>query len=169
MDWLSLAEHLGGIKGELTWWQMSIRAVVVFAYGLVLVRFPGQRIFGKSTAFDIVLAVLVGSSLSRALTGNAPFAATLAATTAIVLIHWLVAHLATRWHVLGWLVKGAVVQVVVDGRVDWRRMHRHGLTEGDLQEAMRAAGLDRLEKVGAAYLERNGRLSIIPDSQRQGR
>lgn len=161
MDWLSLAEQLGGVKGELTWWQMSIRAVVVFAYGLLLVRFPGQRIFGKSAAFDIVLAVLVGSSLSRALTGNAPFVATLTATTVIVLVHWLVAHLATRWHLLGWLVKGAVVRVVADGRIDQRRMRRHGLTEGDLHEAMRAAGIDRLEMVAAAYLERNGKVSIV--------
>jgi uncharacterized membrane protein YcaP (DUF421 family) len=161
MDWLALTERLGGIKGELTWWQMSIRGLVVFAYGLLLVRFPGQRIFGKSTAFDIVLAVLVGSNLSRALTGNAPFAATLAATTAIVLVHWLVAHLATRSRTVSWLVKGAVVCLVSGGRVDRRRMRRHGLTEGDLEEAMREAGVDSLARVEAAYLERNGKVSIV--------
>lgn len=162
MDWAMLAHDLGGVKGDVSWWQMSIRGIVVFAYGLILVRFPGQRIFGKSTAFDIVLAVLVGSNLSRALTGNAPFFATLAATTAIVLVHWLVARLATRSRVLSWLVKGAVVQLVRDGRMDRRRMQRHGLTEGDLQEAMRDAGVDRLDKVAVACLERNGKVSIVP-------
>lgn len=162
MDWLSLAAQLGGVKGELTWWQMSIRGVVVFAYGLILVRFPGQRIFGKSSAFDIVLAVLVGSNLSRALTGNAPFAATLAATTAIVLTHWLVAHLTTRSRRLSWLVKGAVVRIVAAGRMDRRLMRRHGLTEGDVEEAMRDAGIDRLDRVEEAYLERNGKVSVVP-------
>lgn len=162
MDWVSLAYDLGGVKGDVSWWQMSIRGVVVFAYGLMLVRFPGQRIFGKSTAFDIVLAVLVGSNLSRALTGNAPFVATLAATTAIVLAHWLVAHLSMRSRMLSWLAKGAVVEIVRNGQMDHRRMRRHGLTEGDLQEAMREFGIDRLDKVETACLERNGKLSIVP-------
>lgn len=164
MDWMALAEQLGGVKGDVSWWQMPIRAVVVFAYGLVLVRFPGQRIFGKSSAFDIVLAVLVGSSLSRALTGNAPFVATLAATTAIVLVHWLVAHLATRSRAVSWLVKGAVARIVTDGTPDRALMRRLGLSDGDLEEAMRGSGLDRLDKVGAAYLERNGKISVVPRS-----
>lgn len=162
MDWLQLAEQLGGVKGELTWWQMCLRGIVVFSYGLLLVRFPGQRIFGKSTALDIVLAVLVGSSLSRALTGNAPFVATLAATTCIVLAHWGIAHLATRSRWLSWLTKGAVVPVVSGGRMDRQRMRRHGLTEGDIEEAMRDAGLQGLEQIEAAYLERSGKLSIVP-------
>lgn len=162
MDWTALAEHLVGTKGDVNWWQMSIRGAVVFACGLVLVRFPGQRIFGKSTVFDIVLAVLVGSNLSRALTGNAPFVATLAATTAIVLIHWLLAHLAPKSRWLSWLAKGAVVKLAEDGRIDRRRMARHGLTDGDLEEAMRTLGIERLDRVHAAYLERNGKISVVP-------
>lgn len=164
MDWMALAEHLGGVKGDVSWWQMPIRAVVVFAYGLILVRFPGQRIFGQSGALDIVLAVLVGSSLSRALTGNAPFVATLLATTAIVLVHWLVAHLATRWHAVSWLVKGTVARIVTDGRADRALMRRFGLSDGDLEEAMRQFGIDRLDKVKAAHLERSGKISIVPRS-----
>lgn len=45
MDFVALARDLGGVKDDITWWQMSIRGVAVFAYGLMLVRFPGQRIF----------------------------------------------------------------------------------------------------------------------------
>jgi uncharacterized membrane protein YcaP (DUF421 family) len=162
MDWTALGEQMVGIKGDVSWWQMCIRGVIVFACGLLLVRFPGQRIFGKSTAFDIVLAVLVGSNLSRALTGNAPFLATLVATTAIVLVHWLLAHLATRSHRLAWLAKGAVVRLARDGQVDRARMARHGLTDGDLREAMREKGIERLDKVAEACLERDGRISVVP-------
>lgn len=162
MDWLEMAERLGGVSGQVSWWQMSLRGVAVLIYGLLLVRFPGQRIFAKSTALDVVLAVLVGASLSRAVTGNAPFVATLVATTVMVLVHWLVAHLATRSRALSWLVKGTVVRIVAEGRPDHRRMRRHGLTESDLEEAMRDAGVDRLDKVEAAYLERSGKLSIVP-------
>ncbi|HTH15610.1 MAG TPA: YetF domain-containing protein [Magnetospirillum sp.] len=162
MDAESLGVFLFGMKGDVSWWQMSLRGITVFIYGLLLVRFPGQRIFGKSSAFDIVLAVLVGSNLSRALTGNSPFIATLAATTVIVMIHWGVAHLAAHSRVLSWLAKGAVVHLVTDGQPDRRRMARHGITDGDLEEAMRQFGVERLDQVKTACLERNGKISVVP-------
>lgn len=161
MDVESLGVWLTGMKGDVSWWQMSIRGIVVFAYGLLLVRFPGQRIFGKSSAFDIVLAVLVGSNLSRALTGNSPFLATLAATTVIVLVHWGVAHLAAHSRLLSWLAKGAVVRLVENGKPDRARMARHGITDGDLEEAMRLEGVERLDQVERACLERNGKISVV--------
>lgn len=61
-----------GNKAELiTWWQMCVRAAVVFAYGVLAFRLTYRRFFGQSTDFDIVVAILIGSTLSRALTGNA--------------------------------------------------------------------------------------------------
>jgi uncharacterized membrane protein YcaP (DUF421 family) len=79
---------------------------------------------GKLAAFDIVLAVLVGSNLSRALTANAPFGPTLAATAAIALVHWSITFLALRSRLVDKLVKGDVVSLVLHGEVDWRAMRR---------------------------------------------
>jgi uncharacterized membrane protein YcaP (DUF421 family) len=141
---------------------MSIRGVLVFLYGLVLVRVAGRRVFGKLTAFDIQLAVLVGSNLSRTLTASAPFVPTLAATAAIALAHWSVTFLAFHSKLVGKLVKGEVVPLVRDGEVDWRAMRRHGLSEGDLEEAAREAGVFDLDQVWTAVLERSGRISVRP-------
>jgi len=142
MDWIeSFYDLVGRDGGDITWWQMTIRGVVVFFYGLVLVRFAGQRVFGKAAAFDIVLAVLIGSNLSRTLTANAPFVPTLAATAGLVALHWLITRLALRSYVVGWLVKGKVVQLVRDGDIDWQAMRRGGIGQGDADEAMRDAGV----------------------------
>jgi len=54
---------------------------VIFAFGLALVRLAGRRVFVRWAALDIVVAVVVGSNLSRALTGTAPLGGTLAAST----------------------------------------------------------------------------------------
>lgn len=100
MHWSGLSgdfHDLIGSKGDILWWQMSIRAVLIFLFGLVLIRLFGRRAFGKQTALDIVLAIVVGSNLSRALTANAPFFPTLAATAAIVLLFWLLSSLSARW------------------------------------------------------------------------
>lgn len=60
-----------GGTGQITWWQETARALLVFSYGLALVRIAGRRIFGKWSALDIIVSVIVGSNLSRALTGSA--------------------------------------------------------------------------------------------------
>lgn len=61
---------LFGSLGHVSWLQECARAAVIFAYGLVLVRVAGRRVFGKWAALDIIVSVIVGSNLSRALTGK---------------------------------------------------------------------------------------------------
>jgi uncharacterized membrane protein YcaP (DUF421 family) len=155
-------EQLIGKQGEnVSLWQMTIRGILVFLYGLVLVRLAGPRAFSKLTTFDIVLAVLIGSNLSRAFTGNAPLFPTLAATTAIVVVHWALAYLSYNSKLMAWLVKGNVAQLVRNGQIDWKVMRKYGLSEGDLEEAARSKGLYELKQVETAYLERNGGISVI--------
>lgn len=53
-----------------TWSQDCARAVLVFICGLVLVRIAGRRVFGQWSALEIVVSIIIGSNLSRALTGS---------------------------------------------------------------------------------------------------
>ena len=87
---------LFGEKNDLNTLQECARAIVVFLYGLALVRIAGRRMFGKWSALDIVVSIIIGSNLSRIITGNAPFVGTLAATTLLVMFHWVLANLCAR-------------------------------------------------------------------------
>ena len=64
---------------------------MIFVFGLALVRLAGRRVFGKWAALDIVVSIIIGSNLSRALTGNAPLWGTLAGTALLMALHWLLA------------------------------------------------------------------------------
>ena len=166
MDWLADAcdafyRLIGRDGADLAWWQMSARAALIFAFGLILVRAAGKRVFGKWTAIDIVLSIVIGSNLSRALTGAAPFVETLIATAVLVLLHSLLIAASVRWPRLGHMLKGRGVRLVRDGEVDHAALRRHGIGEQDLQEALREAGLDDASKVREAYLERNGDISVL--------
>lgn len=153
---------VGRDPDTITWWQMAVRGAIVFLYSVTLVRLGGARIFGRNTSLDIVLAVLLGSSLSRALTANAPFVPTLAATAALVGLHMLMAALTRRSRRLGHLVKGEEVKLVEDGAIRWEAMAKAQLTEHELMEGLRLrGGTDDLGRVAAAYLERNGQISVI--------
>lgn len=56
--------------------------------GSPAVRIAGKRVFGKWAALDIIVSIMAGSNLSRALTGNAPLGGTLAATSLLMGLHY---------------------------------------------------------------------------------
>lgn len=155
-------DHIFGSQAELiTWWQMALRATLIFAYGVLAFHFAYRRFFGQSTDFDIVVAILVGSMLSRALTGNAPLWPTLAAATTLIILHGVLARLAWHSRRVGWFAKGEATTLIDGGRMDSTAMRRCGVTVLDLEEAARSRGADDLSRVRSAVLERSGRISVI--------
>src|SRR3954467_15198928 len=49
--------------------------------------YPG--LFSRATAFDVILGIMLGSMVSRAIAGTAPFLPTLAASSTLLAVHWL--------------------------------------------------------------------------------
>ena len=147
----------------LTWWQMSARAIGVFFAALLIIRIGSHRIFGKNTAFDIVLGIIYGSVLSRAITGNAPFWPTIAAALTLVLLHKGLAMVAYHTDFgFGNLIKGRSQVLVQDGELQEEALRANSVTKNDLLEALRSSGsaLD-INRIEHAYLERSGKISII--------
>lgn len=141
--------------------QMCWRALIVLIVGLAIVRLAGKRLFGRWGAIDILISVVIGSNLSRALTGSAPFVATLIATALLVALHSLLVGAAAVWPGLGPLLKGRPRRLIRDGAVDREAMQRAGLGEHDLLEALRHKGVAGPEQVAEAWLERDGAISVI--------
>ena len=142
--------------------QMSLRAFVVFLIAIAIVRFGDERFMGKSTALDVMLGIVFGSVVSRAITGNTPFFPTLAASIVLVAMHWAISAIAFRSRRFGRVVKGPTHHLVNDGEIDWNEMRKTHISQNDLREAMRQHGRrDDLSEIESAYLERNGSISVI--------
>lgn len=145
-----------------TFEHMLVRAVVIYGVGLALVRFGKNRLLGRNTGFDIVLAFILGSLLSRGINGAAPPVATLAAAVVLVLMHWLVSALAVRSDRLGRLLKGHRAALIHAGEIDRRALLSEDISENDLLEALRLnSGVEDIRLVRDAYIERNGQISTI--------
>jgi uncharacterized membrane protein YcaP (DUF421 family) len=156
-------DHLIGTSAQtITWRQMTIRGIFIFLIALILVHFGGKRAFGKATSFDIVLGIILGSIMSRALIGNAPFFPAIAAAAGLVILHAILGRLAANSRLIGYLIKGREAQLVQDGEILWQAMRQSNITTHDLEEAFRMKGgpVD-LSKVQAAYLERSGQISVL--------
>ncbi|HEV8240451.1 MAG TPA: YetF domain-containing protein [Thermoanaerobaculia bacterium] len=163
MTWPSIDAVLGLQEkaDTLSSGQMAARAVVVYGALLLLVRLGHRRFVGRSTAFDMVLAIVLGSVASRAVSGTAPFLPTLVASGVLVALHWLVAEAALRSHLFGLVVKGKPRDLVRDGRAIDDQMRRSAITVHDLDEALREEGVADVAQVASARLERSGKISVV--------
>ena len=147
---------------EINVWQMSLRALVVFVLAIGMIRLGNKRFMGQSTALDVMLSIVFGSIVSRAITGNAPFFPALAASLTLVLVHWLFSALAFRSRRFDTLVKGHERTLIRDGEIQWQAMKQAHISEHDLHEALRTNGKSSdLHEVKSAHLERNGAISFV--------
>ncbi len=85
----------GDVDTDLNALQMALRAVITFVVTVAVIRLGNKRLFGKGTAFDNVVAIMIGSVMSRAITasGSGTMLATWAAGLALIGMHWLLATL----------------------------------------------------------------------------
>jgi uncharacterized membrane protein YcaP (DUF421 family) len=142
--------------------QMALRALITYFVALAFVRIGDKRFLGKSTAFDVVIAIMFGSVMSRAITTAGEFGPVLAAGAVLVGLHFLVALITFRSDEVGSIVKGRERTLVRDGEIQWEEMATAHVTERDLRGALRAEGrVEDLGKVRLATLERSGDISVI--------
>jgi hypothetical protein len=105
---MSLLQSLLGIGAkELTPGQMALRAVLTFVVTVAIIRLGNKRLFGKGTAFDLVVAIVIGSVMSRAITNSSGLFATWLAGLVLIALHWLLATLSYHLDWFGPLVKGS--------------------------------------------------------------
>ena len=146
--------------------QMLMRTLIIYISALAITRVGEKRFFGESTAFDLVISVILGSVISRAVNGGAPFFPTLASSVALVALHWLLSTLAFHSDGFGDWIKGKGRPLVRDGEIDWDAMRKSHVTLGDLEGAMHMEGqVQHIEKIALAQLERSGKISVIPQRE----
>ena len=146
---------------------MALRTIVIYAFTLAIVRLGSKRFLSQATAFDVIVAIMLGSIMSRAINGSAPFFPTLLGGIALVGLHALLAWLAFHTDWFGSLVKGEPVMLVKDGEVQHEGMRRASLSQRDLNEALRRQGRPPdPSSIQLAYLERDGGISVVPEQGR---
>ena len=154
---------LGLDVADVSPFQMVLRTVLIYAATLAIVRVGSKRFLSQATAFDAIVAIMLGSIMSRAINGSAPFLPTLAAGIILVGLHWLIAAIAYSSDWFGTLVKGNPVLLIKDGDVQEKGLRETSVSAKDLEEALRnESHVTDPERVQLAYLERNGGISVIP-------
>lgn len=161
--WKGIEELVGLGYEELTVWQMGLRAIIIYITAILLVKIGEKRFMGKNTAFDMILGIILGSVLSRAITGSTSFLQTIGAGVILVGLHWLFSVLSFHSDWFGTLVKGSERTIVRDGEILWDNMRKSHISRKDLEMALYNTGkVTDIEAVKIARFERSGDISVIP-------
>jgi uncharacterized membrane protein YcaP (DUF421 family) len=141
-----------------------LRALVMYAFLLVVFRVSGKRSLAEITTFDFLLLLILSETTQQAMVGNDH-----SMTNAFLLIiTWVgidillsvVKQKAPR--VEKWM-EGVPVVIIEDGRPLYDRIQAQRVDEDDILTAARKLqGLERMAQIKYAVLERSGGISVIP-------
>ncbi len=163
--WKNFIWIIGGneIDAVIPVWQLALRTIAVYGVALLIIRVAKRRFMGGFTTFDILLGFVVGSVLSRAITGAVRFIDAFVVVAVLVIMHWAISIIGYyAGSFISKTVKNSARQLVKDGEMIEEEMRKSKLGEHDLMQAVRNQGnVDSLEKVKSAYLERDGSITVI--------
>ena len=144
------------------WWQFILRAFVIYAMVMLLVRISGKRAVGQFTPFDLILLILVGNAVQNGINGgdNSLTGAAIMAVTLFAL-NYVVAFWTSRSRRVEVLVEGVRVVLARDGKVFESVLRRELVSSADFEEALRTHGVEGVEDVHLALLETNGTISVM--------
>ncbi len=141
-----------------------LRAAAIYVILLVIFRISGKRSLAQITTFDFILLLIIGEAIQQALLGQ-DFSLTNAFVVIITLLGVDIglSLLKGRSKTLERVVDDLPLVIVEDGRPLQERMDKARVDQSDVLTAARELqGLERMEQIKYAVLERSGGISIIP-------
>lgn len=140
------------------------RALIVYFVLMVLFRIAGRRALSQITSFDLVLLLIISEAVQNGIVGKDYSLINTGLTVAtLIFVDVIMSLVKQHLPAVDRLVDGAPYVIVDHGKPILTRMNRSRVDEGDVMEAAREkAGLERMEQIKYAVLERDGEISIIP-------
>jgi uncharacterized membrane protein YcaP (DUF421 family) len=141
--------------------ELVLRAIIVYAFILLLLRLIGKKHVGEMAPFDLVVLLILSESVQNALiaddqslTGGLVVAATLFGASQLIGY--------VTWHnkKLARLIEGTPRVLVRNGHVLNHVLASEQVTHSELIEALRREGCTSLTNVRYAVLENDGNITV---------
>jgi uncharacterized membrane protein YcaP (DUF421 family) len=141
-----------------------LRGVAVYLFLLLIFRLTGKRSLSQVTTFDFVLLLIISETTQQALMGE-DFSLTNCFLIVITLFvaDQILTFFKDKSSFMRRWTEGLPVVILEDGKPLRNRMRQSQVDEDDILEAARELqGLERLDQIKYAVLERHGGITIVP-------
>lgn len=143
---------------------LVIRGAAVYLFLLLIFRLSGKRTLRNVTTFDLVLLLIIAETTQQALVGE-DSSVTGAFLLIVVLVGTdiLLSLMKRASPRIDRLIEGQPLVILRDGVPLAARMHVERVDDDDILSAARETrGIERLDDIERAVLEKNGAISIVP-------
>jgi uncharacterized membrane protein YcaP (DUF421 family) len=146
-------------------WEGIVRTVVVgllaYAVLVLFLRISGKRTLAKLNAFDLVVTVALGSTLSAILLQETIALAEGAVALAVLIAaQFAVTFASVRSSAFADLVRSEPALLAKDGRYCEAAMQRERITKEEALSAIRSNGGRHIDDVATLILESDGSMSV---------
>jgi uncharacterized membrane protein YcaP (DUF421 family) len=157
----------GMFQLAMPWWQFAMRAAIVYVVVLLLIRLSGKHTLGELSIFDLLVVIVVGSSLRTSMIGNdKSLPGGLLVVATLLLMDFIAAWLASRYRRIDRVVQGRPVLLARNGKLFEDVLRRCRIPRSNFDTAMRKKGCDDIRRVRYAILEPNGSITIRKRAER---
>lgn len=141
-----------------------LRGILIYCFLLLILRIMGKRSLADTTTFDLVVLLIISEVTQQAMVNsdNSLTAAAILITT-LLGMDLLLTLLKSSFKMFEKVVEGLPLIIVDHGKPLKERMDKTKVDESDVMQAARTSmGLERMDQVKYAVLEKDGSISIIP-------
>ncbi|HWN37160.1 MAG TPA: YetF domain-containing protein [Gammaproteobacteria bacterium] len=143
---------------------LVVRGIVVYAFLLLIFRISGKRSLRNATTFDFVMLLIIAETTQQALVGeDASVTGALLLIVVLVGTDILLSLIKRAFPRLDRLLEGQPLVILRNGVPLRGRMRVERVDDEDILSAAREQqGIERLQDIKRAVLERSGGISIVP-------
>lgn len=141
--------------------ELLARGTALYLGILVLMRFMPRRTGGELATMDLVFLLLIAEGASHALGEYTSVADGLIVVGMFMAWSYLLNLLSFHSPLIERLVSAPPLLIVKNGRMLRRPMRSEFLTEEELMDHLRQQGVERIEDVKAAYVEGEGKITVL--------
>ncbi len=142
--------------------EVVLRSAFMFIFALIIMRFLGRRAIHQLTSFDLLLIIALGSAMGDPMIyPDVAILWSVFGISSIMIFYRVQNALANRYPWYEDLTEGSPVKIITNGTLDSKELKKHTPTQDDIFLLLRNKGIRSLGEVEAAYLERDGSLSVF--------
>jgi uncharacterized membrane protein YcaP (DUF421 family) len=142
---------------------VSATTAAIYLFLTAAMRLLSRRQLGQLTVIDLVVVLVLGSSVETAMIhGDTSLPAGLVCAATLLVLNRVLTWAFLRSSRLNHLVNGGPVLLVHQGEPVQEHLRRVGMTTEDLMAALRGRGYDGTKDVGEAVLETDGTVTVLP-------
>lgn len=139
----------------------AARGLLVYAAMLVVIRILGKRTVGNFTAFDLLVALMLGEVVDEIIYGDVTLLQGFTAVLVIAGAKYVTAWLTYFDHGLNRLLEGKPTELVRNGELVRKGLRAELMNEKEVMAALRLQGVSDVREVKLAFLEVDGLVSVI--------